>query len=171
VVSARSEPSRAQLPNVSNGELIAFTLWAVAEFALALAATLAIVHRAVTLPHGNQLPTHFLIGWAVTWGGSMLGLSLLGGVLVFRRTAPWSVILTWPWLVGGAVLLAFMFGLSGQMDQGSRLCGNQIGGCDLSWGFGGVIVGGVAALVLGGAFVATASLKRLLLRRRRPNLG
>ena len=153
---------------MSNGELIAFILWAVAEFALTLTATLAIVHRAVALPRGSQLPTHFLIGWGVTWGGSMLGLSLVGGLLVFRRTAPWDVVLTWPWLVGVAVFLAFMLGLSGQMDQGSRLCGNQTGGCDLSWGFGGVIVGGVAAIVLGGAFVVAASLKRLLLRRTPP---
>ncbi|HZS31536.1 MAG TPA: hypothetical protein VFA37_09785 [Gaiellaceae bacterium] len=150
---------------MSNGELIAFVLWGVVEFALALSAILVIVHRAVALPHGSRLPTHFLIGWAVTWGGAMVGLSLLGGALVFRRTAPWDVVLTWPWLVGGAVFVAYMLGLSGQMDQGSRLCGNQPGGCDLSWGFGGAIVGGAAAPVLGGTFAVGASLKRLLLRR------
>ena len=164
-VADPAEVSRAWLPDVSNGELIGFVSWVVGEFALALAATLLIVHRAVALPKGDRLHTHFLIGWAVTWGGSMLVFSLVAGALVFRRTAPWDVVLTWPWLVGVAVFVAYMFGLSGQMDQGSRLCGTQSGGCDLSWGFGGLLVGGVAAVALGGVFVAAASLKRLLVLR------
>ncbi len=94
----------------------------------------------------------------------MLMLSALAGALVFRRTAPWDVVLTWPWLVGVAAFLACEFGLGGQVDQGSRLCGQQSGGCDLSFGFGNALVGGAAAVILGVAFVATASLKRLLLR-------
>lgn len=101
----------------------------------------------------------------------MLVLSLVAGSVVFRRTAPWDVVLTWPWLIGVAVFLAYMFGLSGQMDQGSRLCGAQSGGCDLSWGFGGVVVAAAGAATLGSAFVAVASLKRLLLRRREAGVG
>ena len=92
-------------------------------------------------------------------------LALVAGALVFRRTAPRDVVLTWPWLVGVAVFFAYMFGLGGQMDQGSRLCGAQSGGCDLSWGLGGVVVVAAAAVVLGSAFAAVASSKRLLLRR------
>jgi ABC-type uncharacterized transport system permease subunit len=45
------------------------------------------------------------------------------------------------------------------------LCGQQSGGCDLSFGFGSALVGGAAAVVLGVTFVAAASLKRLLVRR------
>src|SRR5689334_4666996 len=100
LVSRPTEASRSWLSDVSNAELIGFVLWIFAEFALALAATLAIVHHAVALPRGGHLPTHFVIGWAVTWGGSMLGLSVLAGALVLRRTAPWDVVLTWPWLSG-----------------------------------------------------------------------
>ena len=161
-----AEVSRSWLPDVSNGELIGFVLWLCGEFALALAATVVIVHRAVALPRGGRFPTHFLLDWAVTWGGSMFVLSLLAGALVFRRTAPWDVLLTWPWLSGVAVFLAYMFGLSGQMDEGSRLCGRQRGGCDLSFGFGGLVVGVAATVVLGGSFVASSSFKRLVLRRR-----
>jgi hypothetical protein len=50
----------------------------------------------------------------------MVLLSLLAGGLVFRRHTPWVVILTWPWLVGLAVAVAYDSGLSGQMDGGSR---------------------------------------------------
>jgi hypothetical protein len=164
LVSQPAEETRSWLPDVSNGELIGFVLWVVVEFALALAATLAIVHRAVALPKGDQLQTHFLVGWGATWGVPMLVLSALAGTLVFRRTAPWDVVLTWPWLIGVAVFFACEFGLGGQMDQGSRLCGQQSGGCDLSFGFGSALVGGAAAVILGVAFVAAASLKRLLVR-------
>jgi hypothetical protein len=161
-----AEETRSWLPDVSNGELIGFLLWVVAEFALALAATLVIVHRAVALPKEEQLHSDFLVGWAATWGVPMLVLSALAGALVFRRTTPWDVVLTWPWFIGVAVFLACEFGVGGQMDQGSRLCGQQSGGCDLSFGFGNALVGGAAALVLGVAFVAAASLKRLVVRRR-----
>jgi hypothetical protein len=166
LVSQPAEAARSWLHRVSNGELIGFLLWVVAEFALALAATLVIVHRAVALPKGEQLHSDFLVGWGATWGVPMLVLSALAGALVFRRTTPWDVVLTWPWLIGVAVFLACEFGLSGQMDQGSRLCGPQSGGCDLSFGFGNALVGGAMAVVLGVAFVAAASLKRLLVRRR-----
>ena len=166
VVSQPVEETRAWLPDVSNSEVVGFLLWVLAEFALALAATVAIVHRAVALPNGDHLHSDFLVGWGATWGVPMLVLSVLAGALVFRRTAPWDVVLTWPWVIGVAVFLACEFGLGGQMDQGSRLCGQQSGGCDLSFGFGSALVGGAAAIVLGVAFVAAASLKRLLVRRR-----
>jgi hypothetical protein len=93
----------------------------------------------------------------------MVLLSLLAGGLVFRRHTPWVVILTWPWL-GLAVAVAYDFGLSGQMDGGSRLCDAPRGGsCDTSWGDGAMFLAFPAAAVLGGTFVA--SLKRLVLRR------
>jgi hypothetical protein len=165
LVSQPAEEIRSWLPDVSNSELMGFLLWVVAEFALTLAATLVIVHRAVVLPKGAQLPSDFLVGWGATWGVPMLVLSALAGAVVLRRTAPWDVVLTWPWLIGIAVFFACEFGLGGQMDQGSRLCGQQSGGCDLSFGFGSALVGGAAAVVLGVTFVAAASLKRLLVRR------
>lgn len=66
LVSQAAEETLSWLPDVSNGELIGFLLWVVAEFALALAAMLVIVHRAVALPKGHQLQTHFLAGWGAT---------------------------------------------------------------------------------------------------------
>jgi hypothetical protein len=147
-------------------EIIGFALWMIAEFALSLAAIIVIVHRAVGLPHGAHLSNHFLVTWAITWAGVMLVLSLLAGGLVFRRDTPWEVILTWPCLVGLAVAISYFFGLSGQLDAGSRLCDAPHGGsCDTTWGFGAVALGLAAAIVLGGAFVSVAALKRLALRR------
>ena len=93
----------------------------------------------------------------------MLVLAMLAGALVFRRTTPWDVVLVWSWLVGPLVGVAFYFALSSQMDQGSRMCG-KAGPCDISWGFGAALISVFAAVVLGAAFVSTASLKRVLLR-------
>ncbi len=148
-------------------------VWCATVFALSLTATLIIVHHAVALPRSARLETHFLAVWAITWGGSLLLLSILAGLLVFRRTTAWDVVLTWPWLVCGAVGLGYMFGLSGQMDAGSKLCDAPAGGsCDTAWGLGGILLSLVAGLVLGGTFVASLSVRRLtscLLRSNEPD--
>jgi hypothetical protein len=162
---ARASLKRPWVAALSTSEIVGFALWLVAEFALSLAATLVVVHRALGLQPGAQLSKHFLVAWAITWGGSMVLLSLLAGALVFRRHTPWVVVLTWPWVVGLAVAVAYDFGLSGQMD-GGRLCDAPRGGsCDISWGIGAMFLAVAAAAVLGGAFVSVASLKRLALRR------
>jgi hypothetical protein len=159
-------PRQAWIADVSRPEIIGFALWVGTEFALALAGTLVIVHRAVGLPPGAHLSNHFFAAWAITWVGPMLLLSLLAGGLVFRRNTPWEVVLTWPWLIGLAVAVAYFFGLSGQMDPPSRLCTAAHGGsCDTSWGIGAMVLAVAAGAVLGGAFVSAASLKRLALRR------
>ncbi len=153
---------------LSKPEFVALAVWGIAIFALSLAATLVIVHRAVALAPSGHLTNHFLVVWAVTWGGSMLLVSILAGMFVFRRATPWQVVLTWPWLVGGAVGLAWMVGLSGQMDAGSKLCDAQANGsCDNAWGLGAILLSVAAALVLGGTFVFTATLRRMLPRLRR----
>ena len=58
----RSEAAHSWVSDVSNDEVIGFVVWVAVEFALALTATLAIVHRAVALPAGGHLGTGFLIG-------------------------------------------------------------------------------------------------------------
>jgi hypothetical protein len=132
---------------------------------LSFAATLTIVHRSVRLPLGRTLSEHFLAGWAVTWGGSMLVLSVVAGVLVFRRATPWDVVLTWPWLVGPIVGFSSFIASTPHMESGSRLCDAPAGGsCDTSWGLGAMLLALAAAVTLGGTFVAVASLKRALLR-------
>ena len=149
-------------------EVIAFFAWLAATFALSLAATLVIVHRALALPPKGELSTHLLLRWGVISGGSLLLLAVLAGVLVFRPTTPWNVVLTWPWLIGLTVGAGYFFGLAGHMDGGSKLCdAPQNGSCDNAWGLGAVLLSFVAAVVLGGVFVSVVALRRLLPRRRR----
>jgi hypothetical protein len=144
-------------------EFAAFGIWIAVTFALAVGATLTIVHHAIALPAGAQFSERFLITWTLEWGGSMVVTAFVGGVVVFRRSTAWQPVLTWPWLVGVAVGLGYMIGLSGQMDSGSKLCDAPAGGsCDDAWGLGAWVVGVLAAVVLGGTFVATASLTRIL---------
>lgn len=140
-------------------------LWLVAESALSLTATLLLVHRTVALPKGGTLSTHYFATWAVTWGGTMFVLAVIAGAFAFRRVTPWNVVLTWPWAVGPAVGIASFAALTGQMDGGSKLCTLPKGdSCDTSWGFGMILLSIAAAGVLGGTFIAVASLKRLLSR-------
>jgi uncharacterized protein YneF (UPF0154 family) len=153
---------------LSRQEFAAFALWVLVNFGLTLGATLAIVHRAVSLPAGEHLMSHFLVVWALEWSGPMVVASVLGGLFVFKRSTSWQTLLTWPWLVGVAVGFAYMVGLSGQMDSGSKLCdASANGSCDNAWGLGAWLLGLVAAVVLGGTFVASATLKRVLTRRPR----
>jgi hypothetical protein len=143
-------------------------------FALTLTATLIIVHRALALPRSGRLSDHFLATWAATWGGSLLLLSIVAGLVVFQRSTPWEVVLTWPWLVGIAVGAGWMGGLTGQVDAGSRLCDAPANGsCDTAWGLGAAFISLAAGLVLGGSFIAAASLRRLAahLRRTHPRTG
>lgn len=162
--SARERPTR-NIPGVSEPEIIAYIAWLAATFAVSLAATLVIVHHATALHPKTQLTTHFLVVWAATWGGSLLLLSILAGLLAFRRTTPWEVILTWPWLVGLAVGIAYFGGLTGQMDAGSKLCDAPANGsCDTAWGLGAIALSLTAALALGGTFITAATLRRLLPR-------
>ena len=163
--TASDQPKTRWIADVQNSEIVAFGLWMFAEFALAFAGTLVIVHRAVKLPLGAHLSNSYLVTWAATWSGSMLLLSSLAGALVFRRHAPWDVLLTWPWLVGFAVGIGSFSALTGQMEGGSRLCTLPHGdSCDTSWGIGAMFLSLAAAIALGGAFIGVASLKRFTLR-------
>ena len=113
---------RGWISDVSNAEVIGFVAWLTANFAISLASTHVIVDRALELPAGASLGNHFLIGWAATRGGALLLLSIIAGSVVFRRRTPWDVVLTWPWLVGPVVGVAYFSALNGQMDAGSKLC-------------------------------------------------
>jgi hypothetical protein len=155
---------------LSRREFAAFSAWIVLTFALALAATLVAVHRAVSLASGEQLSSRYLMTWGLEWGGAMILAAILGGLFVFRRSTSWQTVLTWPWLVGLVVGLAYDIGLSGQMDAGSTLC-NSPNDCDTAWGLGAWLLGFVAAVVLGGVFVASATLTRLRHRRTEPSSG
>lgn len=172
--SAAERPTR-RVPGVSEAEFIAYIAWLTATFAVSLAATLVIVHHATALHPKTELTTHFLAVWASTWGGSLLLLSILAGTFVFRRTTPWEVVLTWPWLVGLTVGIAYFAGLTGQMDAGSKLCDAPANGsCDTAWGLGAIALSLAAALTLGGTFITAATLRRLLPRlrhRARPTSG
>jgi len=164
--SARERPTR-RVPGVSEREVIAYVAWLAVTFAVSLVATLVIVHHAIALPPKAELASHFLVVWASTWGGSLLLLSILAGALVFRRTTAWEVVLTWPWLVGLTVGIAYFAGLTGQMDAGSKLCNASANGsCDTAWGLGAIALSLAAALALGGTFITAATLRRLLPRLR-----
>jgi hypothetical protein len=153
---------------LSRREFATFVVWMVVNFALTLGATLAIVHRAVSLAVGERLSNDFLVVWAVEWGGPMVIAAVLAGLFVFRRSTSWQTLLTWPWLVGVVVGLAYLIGVSGTMDSGSKLCDAPTrSSCDNAWGLGAWLLGFVAAVVLGGTFVASASLARVLPRRPR----
>jgi len=169
--SPRERPTR-RIPDVSEPEIFAYIAWLVATFAVSLAATLVVVHRAISLHPRAELTIHFLIVWGATWGGSVLLLSILAGALVFRRATPWEVVLTWPWLAGLTVGVGYFAGLTGHMDGGSKLCDAPANGsCDTAWGLGAVVLSIAASLALGGTFIVTATLKRLLPRLRRRASG
>ena len=152
---------------LARSEFLAFGFWVATVFALSLASTLVIVHKAIALPRSAQLDDHFLLVWAAASGGSLLIVSFLAGIVVFRRATPWRTVLTWPWLAGGAVGAAWWLGLSGQMDAGSRLCDAPANSsCDNAWGLGTVVLTAVAAIVLGATFMTGATLRRLWSRQR-----
>jgi hypothetical protein len=145
-------------------DLVRFGCWCGLLFALSLAATLSIVHEAVSHP-SVQLSHHYLVVWAAGTAGSLLAASLLGGLLVFRRETPWSVAGLWPLLAGPAVAVGYFFGVSGQMDAGSALCDARVGGsCDAAWGFGAIVIAVVAGAALGTLFSVAFALKRFIRR-------
>jgi len=149
--------------DVSKPEIAGFAAWCGAVFALSLIASIVIEHRVVELHRSSHLSNHFLAAWAATWGGSILLLTVLAGVLLFRQATAWQVILTWPWLVGPVVGLAWFLAFTGQMDGGSKLCEAPANGsCDTAWGLGAIFLSIGAALVLGGTFVAAATMTRVV---------
>jgi hypothetical protein len=158
-------PPRGQ--TISQREHILFACWCAAAFVLSLALTLAIVHRAVSsTPH--LLTSHYVEVWAAISGGSLALLAVLGGLIVFGRKTPWSVVALWPLLGGPLVAAGYLFGVSGQMDAGSALCEAPANGsCDTAWGIGAVAVAIFAAAVLGAVFTGTFALRRLVIRIRR----
>lgn len=70
---------------MSEPEIIAFIVWLAATFAVSLAATLVIVHRAVAPPPKAELTVHFLVVWGATWGGSLGATAAAGASASPRR--------------------------------------------------------------------------------------
>src|SRR5579872_6217957 len=151
---------------VSGREFVAFVGWGIAVFTLALLATLTIVHQASA--SRRSIDGRYLVIWGLTWGGSILALTLVAGLVVFRRERSWSTVLTWPWLIGPVVGFAYFLGASGQSDAGSKLCNAPTGGsCDTAWGLGAILLSVAAGVVLSGSFIMASTLRRLLPPRHR----
>jgi hypothetical protein len=154
--------------DVSNFDVAGFVVWIATTFAVAMTATLDITHTARALPESQDLSSQYLIWWAERYGGALLALSILAGLILFWRATPWEVVLSWPWLAGPAVGLAFFLSLTPYMDGGTRMCDAPMGGsCDTAWGIGAALVSIAAGVALGGPCVALVSGRRLLGRIRR----
>jgi hypothetical protein len=166
-VSSVSATPPARRHTVPQREHILFVCWCAAAFVLSLVLTLAVVHRAVSrAPH--PLPGHYIELWAAIVGLSLMLLAFLGGVIVFGRETPWTVVALWPLLGGPLVAVGYLLGVSGQMQAGSALCDAPANGsCDTAWGFGAIVVGIFAAVLLGVVFTGTFALRRLVIRIRR----
>ena len=82
-------------------------MWAGALVAITVASTAEIVRQAEARAP-LDLSNHYLARWAIVSAGSILLVSLLGGLLVFRRETKWEVAATWP-LLGGIVVGAGSF--------------------------------------------------------------
>ena len=162
----------SQAGQVGNGirvprrDRILFGVWGTAVFGLSLAFTLAIVHRAVSNPT-QRLPNHYLVGWGAVAGASFVVVAVLGGLIVFPSQTPWHVALLWPLISGPAVATGYFFGLTGQMEAGSTLCGASANGsCDTAWGLGAVVIAIASAIILGTLFAAAFTTKRVVTRIR-----
>lgn len=117
---------------MSEPEIIAFIVRLAATFAVSLAATLVIVHRAVAPPPKAELTVHFLVVWGATWGA--------------RSAQPRQQVPQRRRGDEGAAERYFA-GLTGQMDGGSKLCdASANGSCDNAWGLGAILLSLAAAL-------------------------
>jgi hypothetical protein len=137
-------------------------VWCLLSGVVSFGATRALVDVAVALPPGDEINSDYLARWAIVTGGSLLALALIAGLVVFDRTAPWEVLLTWPWLVGFAIALGAYIALGDQMNGGSQLCEQPAGtSCDTAWGFGAMILGVGTGIVFGSVCLAAAAVRRL----------
>jgi hypothetical protein len=164
--ASKPEPdSSGTLNHPQRPDLARLGCWYGVSFIVSLVATLAIVRAALAHP-SEHLSRHYLVVWATCSGGSLLLASLLGGLFALRRETPIRMAVPWSLLVGPAVAVGYLFGVSGQMDAGSALCdAPAAGSCDTEWGFGAVAIAVVAGLVLGAVFSAAFALRRLGDRR------
>jgi hypothetical protein len=144
---------------------VRYGAWLAATFGVSLAATLVIVHRALALRPKQDLSEHYLAVWGIAAGGSLAFLAVIAGMCVFRRNAPWDIVLTWPWLAGLAVGLGYFFGLSDQTEGTSKLCDAPANSsCDNAWGLGAALFSLIGATVLGSLFIAALCVRRGLSR-------
>ena len=158
--SARNAQNR-WISVVADSDVIRYIMWAGALVAITVASTAEVVRQAEARAP-LDLSNHYLARWAIVSAGSLLLVSLLGGLLVFRRETKWEVAATWP-LLGGIVVGAGSFitlSVMGQTDPGTVSCtGPQP--CDTAFGLGAGVLSLVAAIPIGAVFIGTYSLKRL----------
>jgi hypothetical protein len=147
---------------LSRRESTLLALWLTTNLVVSWKAVSIVIDRAVKLPPGAELSTHYVEVTGATVVAVLLVAAVVAGAVTFRRDAPWHLVLLWPWTVGLAIGIGADVGASPQMDGGSRLCDLPRGySCDTSWGMGAMLLGIAAAIVLGGAFVLVASARRL----------
>jgi hypothetical protein len=148
---------------VTTSDILKLVSWCLASLVIGFAATHALVERALALPTGAMLPSDFLIRTGLWAGGGLLLLAVVAGLLVFRPTMPWEVLLTWPWLVGGAIALGSFMAVAGHSDGGSQLCDQPPGtSCDTAWGFGAMLLAVMAGAIFGGVAILVALIRRLV---------
>jgi hypothetical protein len=155
-------PAPAILSKLTIRDRVLLATWNGAVFVVVLSFTLALTRHAVGSDSHN-VSAHYLVAWVTTGAASLALLAVVGGLVVFRRDAPWSAVLLWPLLSGVAVGAGCVFGLSGQIDGGSALCDAPAGSsCDTAWGLGAWVLGIASAVVLTGLFAASFAARRLV---------
>jgi hypothetical protein len=160
-------PATRWIGDVANAEVIRFGIWATLLLAVVVASNAVIVREAEARAP-SHLSSHYVALWGVACGGSLLFLSLLGGLLVFRGETKWEVATTWPFLGGILVGMGSFVTVSamGQTDPGSVSCtGTQP--CDTAFGLGAALLSVAAAIPIGGLFIGAYGLKRLAAHPRR----
>jgi hypothetical protein len=160
--------SATQWSGVSGLEVARFSGWCLTSLLVTVASTAVLVREAVRLPVHATLTAQYVVTWMSVWLGLLLLLSVVAGVVVFRRTTPWRVVLTWPWLVGPAVGFGFFIAVAPYADGPNRLCPQVGGSCDTAWGMGAMFLSVLAACVVGGVFIAAATVWRWIGRSTTP---
>jgi hypothetical protein len=165
-----AEPGKVRgrwIDDVADGEVVRFASWVVVMIATAAVSTAKIVSEAEA--HSPvRLSNRYVVWWGVITLGSIVLLSILGGLLVFRLDAKWDIAATWPWLGGLMVGAGAFVTLSamGQTDPGSVSCtGSQP--CDTAFGLGAALLSVAAAIPIGIAFVGAYGLRRFAHRLHR----
>jgi hypothetical protein len=154
---------RRWVRDVSNGEVVRFAIWCGGVLSAGAAATATFVDGAKAQPPGSH-SADWLLHWAYYSGPLIFALSIFGGLIVFRRATAWEITGTWPLFLSGPVFaLGYFAALSatGQTDAHSVLC-DSAQPCDTSFGLGAGILAVIASPLIGGSFIATHALRRLV---------
>jgi hypothetical protein len=158
---------RRLVADASNVDVVGCLVWFVASFVVTVVAMRTIEHDALALPRSRDLSSDYVVSWLTTYGGALLALSAIAGLLLFGH-AKWEIVLTWPWIAGLVVALAAFLSWTPYSDGGSRFCdAPRDGSCSNAWGIGAALLAIVAGVALGGLCIALVSARRLLQHVRR----